>query len=172
LFVVDTATGQSRIPLGKYEGPAWSPDGKRIGAIADGGLAILDVAARKEVARVGWPKSDAPPEDLVWSPDQKYVLAGMYGEHGGAGDPQRFLLNLAAKTWTPSVTGQDAIWLACGETLLYRKPIQTTELAPGSGHSVWDHDAGGLRAGDTQGHGTQHRFGAERLSVGLRSLMH
>ena len=83
LFIVDTATGQSRVQVGKYEAPAWSPDGTRIAAIADDGLAIIDVATRKEVARAGWPKPDSAPEDLVWSPDEKYVLAGLYGEDGG-----------------------------------------------------------------------------------------
>ena len=84
LFIVDTATGQSRLQVGKYEAPTWSPDGKRIVAIADDGLAIINVATRKEISRVGWPKPDRPPEDLVWSPDEKYVLAGLYGENGGS----------------------------------------------------------------------------------------
>ena len=71
LFIVDTATGQTREQVGKYEAPAWSPDGRRIAAIAGDGPAIIDVATRKEVARAGWPKPDSIPEDLVWSPDQK-----------------------------------------------------------------------------------------------------
>src|SRR5215471_11405168 len=44
-------------------------------------LAIIDVAARKEVARIDLPKPNRVPEDLAWSPDTKYVLAGLYGEH-------------------------------------------------------------------------------------------
>jgi hypothetical protein len=94
------------LQVGKYETPAWSPDGTRIAALADDGLAIVDVATRNEITRVGWPKRDSPPEDVVWSRDGKYVLAGLYGEDGGAGDPQRdyFLLNIAAGTWTPVLT--------------------------------------------------------------------
>jgi len=139
LFIVDTATGRSRAQVGKYEAPAWSPDGTRIAAIADDGLAIIDVATRKEVARVGWPKPDAPPLDLVWSPDQKYVLAGLYGEAGGAGDPQcdYFLLNIAAGTWTPALTAQKVLWPQGGGTLLYLRPVATTPLAHGSTHNVW-----------------------------------
>ena len=30
LFLVDTSTGQSRVKVGKYEGPSWSPDSMRI----------------------------------------------------------------------------------------------------------------------------------------------
>jgi len=139
LFFVDTATGQSRVQVGKYEAPAWSPDGRRMAAIADDGPAIIDVATRKEVARAGWPKPDSIPEDLVWSPDEKYVLAGLYGEAGGAGDPQRdyFLLNIAARTWTPALTAQKVLWLQGGGTLLYLRPVATTPLAPGSTHNVW-----------------------------------
>jgi Tol biopolymer transport system component len=137
LFIVDTATGQSRVQLGRYESPAWSPDGTRIAAIADDGLAIIDVATRKEVARVAWPKRG--PEDLVWSPDEKYVLAGLYGENAGSGDPQDdyFLLNIAAGTWTPVLTAQTVLWLQGGGTLLYLRPVATTPLAPGSPLTVW-----------------------------------
>ena len=138
LFIVDAATGQSRVQVGTYEAPAWSPGGTRIAAVADHGLAIIDVAARKEIARVGWPKSDRPPEDLVWSPDEKYILAGLYGENGGAGDPQRdyFLLDIAARTWKPVLTAQKLLWLQ-GGVLLYLRPVATTPLASGSTHSVW-----------------------------------
>jgi len=99
LFLVDTATGRSRVSLGNYEAPAWSPDGRRIAAFAEDGPVIVDVATRKEIVRVRWPKTDAPPEDLIWSPDGKYLLAGLYGENGGGGDPQSdyFLLNIAAR---------------------------------------------------------------------------
>jgi Tol biopolymer transport system component len=139
LFLVDTATGQSRTEVGKYEAPAWSPDGKRIAAFADDGLAIFDVATRKAVVRVGLPKPDRPPEDLVWSPDGKYVLAGLYGEEAGSGDPHRdyFLLDLAAKSWTPILTAQTVVWLPVGGNLLYLRPVQTIPLAPGSRHQVW-----------------------------------
>jgi hypothetical protein len=138
LFLVDTLTGQSRVEVGKYEAPSWSPDGKRIAAIAEDGLAVLDASTLREVARIGWPKPDQAPEDLVWSPDEQYVLAGLQGENAGSGDPQRdyFLLNLAARTWTPILTAQDVVWLP-GGTLLYRRPVKTTPLAPGSAHNVW-----------------------------------
>lgn len=138
LFLVDSVSGKSRSRLGNYQGPAWSPDGKRIAAMAGDGLAILDVPTGKEVFRAPWPKTDSPPEDLVWSPDGKSLLAGLYGEAGGSGDPQRdyFLLNLAGGTWTPALTAQKILWRHEG-TVLYLRPIALTPLVPGSTHSVW-----------------------------------
>jgi len=139
LFLVDTAIGRSRVSLGNYEAPAWSPDGRRIAAFAEDGPVIVDVATRKEIVRVRWPKTDAPPEDLIWSPDGKYLLAGLYGENGGGGDPQSdyFLLNIAARNWTPVLTAQKLLWLPDGRTLLYLRPVATAPLAPGSPHNVW-----------------------------------
>jgi Tol biopolymer transport system component len=139
LFLVDSASGQRRVQVGAYEAPVWSPDGTRLAAIADTGLAIIDIATRKEVTRIPWPKPDRFAEDLVWSPDGKYILAGLNGERAGSGDPQRdyFLLNPAAGTWTPTVTAQKAIWITGGGTLLYLRPVGTTALAPGSAHKVW-----------------------------------
>jgi dipeptidyl aminopeptidase/acylaminoacyl peptidase len=140
LYLVDTATGRQRVELGSYEAPSWSPDGTRIAAVAEDGLAILDVATQREVARAPWPKQDAPPEDLVWSPDGKTVLAGLYGENGGAGDPQSdyFLLNLASLAWTPAgLTARAVIWLPGSSTVLYLRPVATTPLSPGSRHVVW-----------------------------------
>jgi Tol biopolymer transport system component len=139
LFIVDAVSGQSRAQLGDYTEPAWAPDGAHIAAVTEEGLVIIDVAARKEVARVGWPKLDSPPQDLVWSPDEKYVLAGLNGEDGGAGDPQSdyFLLNIAAGTWTPALTARQVVWLPGGGTLLYLRPFATTPLAEGRKHEVW-----------------------------------
>ena len=84
------------------------------------------------------PKRDAPSQDIVWSPDGKSLLAGLYGENGGAGDPQNdyFLLNPATRTWTPEMTARRLLWLQ-GETVLYSRPYETTPLAPASPHSVW-----------------------------------
>lgn len=138
LFVADAATGQSRTDMGKYDVPEWSPDGMRIAAFFDGGLAILDATTRQEMERVGLPKRDAPSQDIVWSPDGRSLLAGLYGENGGSGDPQNdyFLLNPATRTWTPELTARRLLWLQ-GETVLYLRPLETTPLAPASPHSVW-----------------------------------
>jgi dipeptidyl aminopeptidase/acylaminoacyl peptidase len=138
LFVADAATGQSRREIGKYETPTWSPDGTRIAAFFDGGLAILDATTGREIERVGLPKPDRPPQDIVWSLDGKTLLAGLYGEDGGAGDPQSdyFLLNLATPTWTPSLTARQLLWLPDG-AILNLLPFQTTPLEPASPHSVW-----------------------------------
>jgi len=63
---------------------------------------------------------------------------GLYGENGGAGDPQNdyFLLNPATRTWTPELTARSLLWLY-GETVLYLRPYGTTPLGPGSPHNVW-----------------------------------
>jgi Tol biopolymer transport system component len=139
LFLVDTATGQSRVQLGKYEAPTWSPDGRRIAVIAEDGLVILDVAARKVVTRIGWPKPDRAAQDLVWSPDGKYMLVGLYGEAAGSGDPQSdyFLLNIATGSWTPTLTARTVLWLADGGKVLYLRPVGMMPLASGSTHRVW-----------------------------------
>ena len=138
LFVVDSATGRSRTEVGKYDVPRWSPDGTRIAAFFDGGLAILDATTRQEIERVVLPKRDAPPDDIVWSPDGTRLLAGLYGENGGSGDPQNdyFLLNPATRTWTSELTARRLLWRQ-GETVLYLRPYGTTPLAPASPHSVW-----------------------------------
>ena len=138
LFVADAATGQSRVELGKYSEPTWSPDGTRIAAFFDGGLAILDARTRQEMERIGLPKRDAPSQDIIWSPDGKSLLVGLYGENGGAGDPQSdyFQLNLAARTWTLELTARVLLWLQ-PERVLYLRPYGTSPLAPESPHSVW-----------------------------------
>lgn len=138
LFLADASTGQSRMELGQYSAPVWSPDGQWIAAFFDGGVAILDVAARRERERVALPRSNAPAQDIVWSPDGKSLLVGLYGENGGSGDPQNdyFLLDPATRTWTPELTARQLLWLRAG-TVLYLRPYVTTPLAPGSLHSVW-----------------------------------
>jgi hypothetical protein len=143
LFVADAATGQSRTELGKYGEPTWSPDGSRIAAFFDGGLALIDARTRREIERIGLPKRDAQPQDIVWSPDGKSLLVGLYGENGGSGDPQSdyFLLNpvtmnLASRTWTPELTARRVLWLQ-PESVLYLRPYGTTPLAAGSPHNVW-----------------------------------
>jgi dipeptidyl aminopeptidase/acylaminoacyl peptidase len=138
LFLADAATGQSRTELGKYSEPVWSPDGTRIAAFFDGGLAILDARTRKEMERVSLPKRDAPSQDIMWSPDGKSLLVGLYGENAGSGDPQNdyFLLNPVTRTWTPELTARGLLWLQPGR-VLYLRPYGTTPLAPESPHNVW-----------------------------------
>jgi hypothetical protein len=137
LFLADAVTGGSRIELGDYGAPAWSPDDMRIAAFFDGGVAILDPATLRETERVALPKSNAPSQDIVWSPDGKGLLVGLYGENAGSGDPQNdyFLLNLATKAWTPELTARELLWLQ--KTVLFLRPYETTPLGPGSPHNVW-----------------------------------
>jgi dipeptidyl aminopeptidase/acylaminoacyl peptidase len=138
LFVADAATGRPRTEVGKYDVPEWSQDGTRIAAFFDGGLAILDPTTHQEIERVVLPKRNAPSQDIVWSPDGKSLLAGLYGENGGAGDPQNdyLLLDPPTRTWTPEMTARRLLWLQ-GETVLYLRPYETTPLAPASPHNVW-----------------------------------
>jgi hypothetical protein len=138
LFTADAATGKTQLELGKYEGPTWSPDGTRIAAFFDGGLAILNAATGEAIQRVALPKRDAPAQDIVWSPDGTRLLAGLYGENGGSGDPQNdyFLFDSVTRTWTPELTARRLLWLPDG-TILYQRPYVTTPLAPASPHQVW-----------------------------------
>jgi Tol biopolymer transport system component len=138
LYIADAATGEAGTVVGEYDAPAWSPDGTRIAAFFDGGLAILDATTHQVIESVMLPKRDAPSQDIVWSPDGKRLIIGLYGENGGAGDPQSdyFLLNPANRIWTPELTARELLWLQ-GETVLYLRPYETTPLAPASPHSVW-----------------------------------
>jgi WD40 repeat protein len=138
LFLVDAASGQGRIELGKYETPTWSPDGMRIASFADGSLAILDAATGRETERVALPKPDWPKQDIVWSPDGKNLLVGIYGENAGSGDPQSdyFRLDPVTRTLTPALTARRLLWLQ-GDTVLYLRPFDTTPLAPAGPHTVW-----------------------------------
>jgi Tol biopolymer transport system component len=138
LFLVDATSGHSRTEVGRYDVPTWCPDGTRLAALFDGGLAILDVATGAEIERVGLPKRDAPAQDIVWSPDGRSLFLGLYGENGGAGDPQNdyFRLNPATRTWTPQLTARRLLWLQ-NDRVLYLRPFETTPLAPTGPHSVW-----------------------------------
>ncbi len=147
LFVADAATGQAQTVGGKYDVPAWSPDGTRIAASFDGGLAILDATTRHQIERLVLPKRDAPSQDIVWSPDGKSLLAGLYGENGGAGDPQNdyFLLNPATWAWTPELTARRLLWLH-GETVLvyvlsgrlhWRRQARTASGPRSSQFTIW-----------------------------------
>ncbi|HVY93843.1 MAG TPA: hypothetical protein VHA14_13875, partial [Bryobacteraceae bacterium] len=127
LFTVDAGTGRSRVELGEYGLPAWSPDGTRIATFFDDGLAILDAASGVETERIELPKRDAPPQDIVWSLHGRRLLAGLYGENAGAGDPQNdyLLLNASSGTWEPELTARQVLW-AGDDRVLYLRPYATT----------------------------------------------
>ena len=143
LVVADSATGQQRgKEFGKYQKPAWSPDGARIAAFSDGGLVILDATTGGEMELVALPKPDASGQDIVWSPDGRRLLVGLYGENSGSGDPQNdyFVLDSGKRMWMPAVTARGILWLR-DETVLYLRPYGLTPLSPGSAHSVWTSQA-------------------------------
>ncbi len=153
LFLVDTATGRSRVQVGDYEGPVWSPGGTRIAAVAKSGLAIIDSATRKEVTRVAWPKPDRFAEDLVWSPDGKSILAGLNGESAGSGDPQRdyFLSGSCRRDLDAHADGSEG-GLASGR----RHPLVSAAgrddcAGTGKGAQRLDRATCGFRPYDTQG---------------------
>ncbi len=139
LFITDSATGKTRIPFGQYEAAVWSPGGTRLAGIGGGDIAILDAKTGQELERVPFSPRESAPDVPVWSPDEKKLLVGTYGENGGSGDPQDdyFMLDLATKKWTRELAAQEVLWLPGGDSVLYMKPLDLLPLARGSRHSVW-----------------------------------
>jgi len=140
-FITDSATGGSRLPIGKCFEASWSRDGSRIACIDAPDVVILDSGTRKEIERVRFSPRDSAPEAPAWSSDEKRLLVSTDNENTGSGDPELdyFLLDLTSKTWTPEMTAQarHVLWLPGRETVLYIKPIGLTPLPPTGKHSVW-----------------------------------
>jgi hypothetical protein len=138
-FITDSATGRSQLPIGRCLEASWSPGGSRIACIDAPDVVILDSGTLKEIERVRFSERDSAPEDPVWSPDERRLLVGTYGENAGSGDAQvdYFHLNLTSKTWTREMTAQHLLWLPGRETVLYIKPIELLPLPSAGKHSVW-----------------------------------
>jgi hypothetical protein len=96
------------------------------------------VATGKEIEHADLPKQNDPAQDIVWSPDGRSLLVGMYGDEAGSGDPQSdyFLLNFETRSWTPALTARTLLWLPDG-TMLLQRPYEIKPLTPGNRHGVW-----------------------------------
>jgi hypothetical protein len=141
-------TDKPRVPIAACEtGALWSPDGTRIACSAGQDIVIVDVAAQRETERVRFSGRKDPTLDVIysepraaaWSPDGKQLLARTYGRNSSSDAPQAdyFLLDLTAKTWTPAMTGNDAMWLPGRQAIVYTTPIDLLPLPPSGEHRVW-----------------------------------
>ncbi len=135
-FLTDTATGKSRVPIGKCGFPVWSPDGTRVVCTADQDVVIIDAGTGKGIERVRFTLRDSGPEVPVWSPDGRKLLLGTYSDNG-ISSVDYFVLDLGAGTWNPAMTGSNAVWLPGRDAILYTTPRDLTPLSPGSKHGVW-----------------------------------
>ncbi|HEX4347370.1 MAG TPA: hypothetical protein VHZ73_07340 [Vicinamibacterales bacterium] len=139
------------------EEPVASADGKRVACVLNRDLEVLDAGTRAELQRLTFTGTDStgapyavppggagpgrvPATDIRWARDGRQVLVGVYGENSGstAHASDYFIADLAAKTWRKAMSGNDAIWLPDGKSILYTTMRDLTPLpAPASAHSVW-----------------------------------
>ena len=134
------------LPPCEREG-AWSRDGKRIACSAGQDIVVIDVATQKEVERAHFAEQKnatldvmySEPKAVAWSPDGTRLLTATYGLDSGSGDrySDYFLLNMTAKTWTPTMSGNNAMWLPGRNAILYTTRLDLVPLPPSGEHSVW-----------------------------------
>jgi Tol biopolymer transport system component len=149
--LTDPPTGwKARVPQcdGDRGTLAPSPDGSRLACTVGGeGVAIVDLTTNKESARIPFGQSYTtvagpyPPWalQLQWSPEGRTLLVGTYGEFGSSTSSRLdyFLLDVAAKTWTRAMTGDNPVWLPDGHAIIYETPRDLAPLPPDGAHSVW-----------------------------------
>ena len=126
---------------------AVSADGSRAACTANGEeVVIVNLSTRNEIDRIPFDQRYSTgepyprwPLQSTWSPDGHMLLVGLYGE--GSNSTVRksdfFLLDLATKTWTRAMSGNHAVWLPDGETIVYETPREMVPLPPSGKHRVW-----------------------------------
>jgi Tol biopolymer transport system component len=124
-----------------------SPDGSRLACTASGqDIVIVDVGTQKEIDRIPFEQQyssgepyPAWPLQSTWSPDGQTLLVGVYGENSSSTSYQLdyFLLDLATKTWTRAMTGDNAVWLPGRDAIIFETPRDLAPLPPNGAHSVW-----------------------------------
>jgi hypothetical protein len=109
-------------------------------------VAIVELATQEERARIpfgqrysnGQPYPDWPLE-IIWSPDARVLLVGTYGENSSSTSTflDYFLMDVATHIWSRAMTGNDAVWLADGRSIVYSTPRDLVPLTPSSERRVW-----------------------------------
>jgi hypothetical protein len=127
-----------------------SPDGTRFACtVKSAGNALVLIAEAKTGAPVvqvpidvryttGEPYPD-PPEQYIWAPDSRSLLAGFYGENGGSTNLEAedyFVLDFTTKVWTRAFFGTGGLWLT-PRAILYVTARDLMPLTPGATRKVW-----------------------------------
>ena len=144
-FVTDAETARSRTDLRPCDRPLWSLDGSRLACATGRDITIVDVGTGSEIERIRFSAHNSrgesyatTPAPEAWSHDDRMLLVGTYGENSSSTYPQLdyFLVDLATKNWTRAMAGNNAVWLAGRNAILYATPRDLVPLPPGD-HRVW-----------------------------------
>jgi Tol biopolymer transport system component len=153
--VRETRTGAASTPtlrasVCEADSAALSPDHTMAACNVGGNsVAIVDAATQQERVRIpfgqrysnGQPYPDWPLQ-VGWSPDARLLLVGTYGENSSSSSDflDYFLLDVAAHTWSRAMTGNSAVWLPDGRSIVYSTPRDLVPLTPADEHRVWSAD--------------------------------
>lgn len=144
-FVTDAPTARARTDLRPCDRPVWSLDGSRLACATGQDITVVDVGTGAEIERIRFSEQNSrgesyatTPAPAAWSPDDRTLLVGTYGENSSSTYPQMdyFLVDLVTKNWTRAMTGDSAVWLAGRNAILYTTPRDLVAL-PSGDHRVW-----------------------------------
>lgn len=82
VYLFDRATLKKELLIENGGGVRWSPDGKRLAYVAlrPFGVAVMDLASRKQLELVSYRGLRGFPDNLTWSPDGRWI-AYRYGRY-------------------------------------------------------------------------------------------
>jgi Tol biopolymer transport system component len=142
-----TSAASLRPPVCEADSISPSPDHAKVACSVGGhSVAIVELATQKELARIpfGQVYSNGQPYpdwtlEITWSPDARLLLVGTYGENSSSASTflDYFLLDVATRTWTRAMSGNDPLWLPDGRSIVYSTPRDLVPLTPSSDRRVW-----------------------------------
>jgi Tol biopolymer transport system component len=143
-FVTDAATARSRTDLPPCDRPVWSPDGSRLACAGGQEITIVDVGTRNEAERIRFSEHHSSGEPYAtpvapeaWSPDGRTLLVSTYGGNSTSPASDYFLADVPTRSWTRAMTGNNAVWLAGRNALIYSTPRDLAPLPASGAHRVW-----------------------------------